>query len=126
VAHRIPTPLVRQATIAVGALLILASADVGDWRAALHAGAACVVSFVLCMIGWRFAGLGRGDARLAALGGLGLGWSSPQSIALGLIALCAISLLQVVCVLSRGGGRRTMIAYALPLSVGFLVAATAI
>lgn len=123
VAHRIPTPLVRQAVAAVAGLLLSTALLDGRWRPVALAIVACVALFGLALIGWRFAGLGRGDVRLAALGGLGMGWSSTRGLALGLVVFCAACMAQVIVTLARGGDRHTMMAVGPPLCCGLLVAA---
>jgi hypothetical protein len=122
-AHRIPTPLVRQAVAIVAGLLLLTSLLNGRWRPVAVAIVACVGLSALALIGWRFAGLGRGDVRLTALGALGLGWSSVRGLVLGLVVFCVACVVQVIVALARGGDRHTMIAVGPPLCCGFLVAA---
>jgi leader peptidase (prepilin peptidase)/N-methyltransferase len=126
VTHRIPTSLVRRAGIVAAGLLLITSGADERWRPTIVAGIACAASFGIGMAGRRFAGLGRGDVRLAALGGLGLGWSSARSLVLGAAALCLVSLVQAIVVLVRGGDRHSAIAYGVPLAVGYLVASAAV
>lgn len=121
--HRIPTPLVRQAIAVVTGLLVMTALLDGRWRPIAVGVGACVVLWALTLAGWRIAGVGRGDVRLAALGGLGLGWSSARGVAVGLAVFCAACVLQVIVTLARGGDRHTMIAVGPPLCCGFLAAA---
>jgi leader peptidase (prepilin peptidase)/N-methyltransferase len=121
--HRIPTPLVRQAVAAIASLLLLTALLDAQWRPVAVAIVACVALFGVALVGWRFAGLGRGDVRLAALGGLGLGWSSARGLALGLAVFCVACVVQEIVTLARGGDRHTMMALGPPLCCGFLVGA---
>jgi leader peptidase (prepilin peptidase) / N-methyltransferase len=123
VTHRIPTPLVRQAVVAVAGLLLLTAVLDGQWGPVAVAIVASVALSALALAAWRFAGLGRGDVRLATLGGLGLGWSSVRGLALGLGVFCAACVVQVIVTLARGGDRHTIMAVGPPLCCGFLVAA---
>lgn len=122
-SRRVPTSVVRQSGVLVAVLLVGRAAVDQEWRPVVIAAIACVVSFSLALAGWRYAELGRGDSRLAALGGLGLGWTSIHAVVLGLAALCIVSLVGVGVVLARGGDRHTMIPFGVPIAVGFLVAA---
>jgi leader peptidase (prepilin peptidase)/N-methyltransferase len=124
--HRIPTPLVRRIGVAVAVIVAVTAVVNNDWNPLFVAAIASGGSFTLTMMGWRFAGIGRGDTRLAALGGLGLGWSSFHAVAIGLLAFCVLSLVQVGVTLAHGGNRHSMIAYGLPLCLGYLIAASAI
>jgi leader peptidase (prepilin peptidase)/N-methyltransferase len=121
--HRIPAPLVRQAVAAIASLLLLTALLDGRWRPVAVGIVACVALFAFALVGWRFAGLGRGDVRLAAGGGLGMGWSSARGLALGLAVFCAAWMVQAILILARGGDRYTMMAVGPPLCCGFLVAA---
>lgn len=122
-SRRIPTSVVRQSGVLAAALLVACAAIDQEWRPAVLAAIACGISFSLAVAGWRFAGLGRGDARLAALGGLGLGWTSIHGVVLGLAALCVVSLAEVGVAHACGGDRHTMIPFGVPIAVGFLIAA---
>ncbi|WP_299960151.1 peptidase [uncultured Modestobacter sp.] len=124
VTQRIPTPLIRQATVVTCALLVGGLSVHADWRGLVLSGvgsAAATVSLLLC---WRFAGAGFGDVRLAALGGLGLGHATHEGLLLGLVAFGAMTGVQAGVALARGGTRRTLIPYGPALAAGFLIAAT--
>lgn len=123
--RRVPTPLVRQAAVATALLLLLAAGLTGTWTRLGWAFLGSVVSGLLLALGERYAGVGRGDVRLAVLGGLGLGWVGLGGAWIGLAVLCAVSLVQVLVAFARGGDRRTHIPYGPALVAGFLAAALA-
>lgn len=79
--HRLPTGLVRPATLLVAAQLALSSAVTGDWAALLRAGGCALALFVvfllLALLASLFGGaFGLGDVQLAALLGLTTGYLS--------------------------------------------------
>lgn len=122
--QRIPTPLMRQGG-AVTALLVLVAASVaGDWHGLLLAGLASAAAGLILAACWKFAGAGFGDVRLAALGGLGLGHTSPRALLWAFVAFTLILAPQAIWTLSRGGNRQTMFAYGPALAIGFGLAAT--
>lgn len=125
VTQRVPTPLIRQGTVATALLLLLAAVLLTGWDRLGWAVLTAAASGVLLLLAERFAGVGRGDVRMAVLGGLGVGWVGigVGNIALGLAALCVVTVAQVLVVLARGGNRHTAIPYAPALALGFLVAA---
>ncbi|SDG21579.1 hypothetical protein [Klenkia brasiliensis] len=123
IARRIPTPLVRHATVAVFVLLTAGAVVAnswGTWGAGL--GGALLMAGAL-MAAWRYAGAGRGDVRLAALGGLGLGFASAVGLIAGLLAWAVVTLLQSIRAVARGGSLKTEIALAPGLAIGLFVAA---
>ncbi|TFV66561.1 UNVERIFIED_ORG: peptidase [Bacillus sp. AZ43] len=124
VTQRIPTPLIRQATVGTGVLLTVGLTLHGDWRALLISGLAAAAAGVVLLLCWRFAGAGFGDVRLAALGGLGLGHATHHGLLFGFVAFCVITVTQAVVTLMRGGGRQSTFPYGPALAVGFLLAAT--
>lgn len=106
--HRIPDGLVVPGAAMLGALLVVASADSGQWQRLVAAGAAgalaYVVLFLLAMLPW--GGPGYGDVKLGALQCGALGWVDPWLPGLGLVAGFVLSGVVVsVLVLAR---RRTM------------------
>jgi leader peptidase (prepilin peptidase)/N-methyltransferase len=124
VTQRIPTPLVRQAAVGTGVLLIVGLAVAGNWRGLLLSGVAAAAAGAVLLLCWRFAGAGFGDVRLAALGGLGLGHATHRGLFLALVAFTLITLTQAVITLVRGRDRRGTFPYGPALAVGFLLAAT--
>lgn len=121
--QRVPTPLVRQATALTALLLFAAAVGAGHWIRLLMAGVVAASAGALFLLGARFAGIGRGDVRLAVLGGLGLGWAGLAGIGLGLAVLLLITFAQALVALARGGNRGTHISYGPAMVVGFLLAA---
>jgi leader peptidase (prepilin peptidase)/N-methyltransferase len=124
VTQRIPTDLVRQGIVVTLVLLTCGFAVHGDWSALSLSVAAAVSSGLVVLLCWRFAGAGFGDVRLAVLGGLGLGHSTPGGLLIGLAAVALLIGTQAIVTLRRGGGRQTMIPLGPALAVGFLLAAT--
>lgn len=124
VTQRIPTPLVRQATVGTGVLLTVGFAVHGDWRGLLTSGLAAAAAGVVLLLCWRFAGAGFGDVRLAVLGGLGLGHATHRGLLLALAAFTVITVTQALITLTRDGDRRGTFPYGPALAAGFLLAAT--
>ncbi len=126
--RRMPTVLLRAATVTTAVLLIPATALDTDYSPArpLHAVIVCVLCWALLWLGWKWGSLGRADARLAALGGLGLGWLGLGALPAGVVAFCLVSGLQVGVILARGEGRRSQLPYGPALTAGFLAAALAL
>ena len=123
VTQRIPTALVRQATVAVGVLLSVGLALHRDWAGLVLSGVASLAGGLTMLVCWRVAGAGFGDVRLAVLGGLGLGHATPNGLVLGLAAFTVVTGVQAGVALARGGTRRTLIPFGPALAAGFLVAA---
>lgn len=123
VTQRIPTALVRQATVAVAVLLTAGLALHRDWAGLVLSAVAALVGGLTMLMCWRLAGAGFGDVRLAVLGGLGLGHTSPANLVLGLVAFTVVTGVLAGIALARGGSRRTLIPLAPALAAGFLVAA---
>jgi leader peptidase (prepilin peptidase)/N-methyltransferase len=124
VTQRIPTPLVRRATVGTGVLLTVGFAVHGDWRGLLISGLAAAAAGVVLLLCWRFAGAGFGDVRLAVLGGLGLGHATHRGLLLALAAFSLIAVTQAVITLICGGDRQRSFPCGPALAVGFLLAAT--
>jgi leader peptidase (prepilin peptidase)/N-methyltransferase len=76
----------------------------------------------LVWLGWRFGPIGRGDVRLALLGGLPLGFTSSHSLLPAVAAFVGVSLAQAGVALALGGGRKTQVPFGPPLAALFLAA----
>ena len=124
VTQRVPTPLVRRAGVVTCALLVVGLALQGDWTGLMISGVASLASGLTLLLGWRFAGAGFGDVRLATLGGLGLGHATHRGLLVALAAFASITVTQAVITLMRGGNRRSTFPYGPALAIGFLLAAT--
>ena len=122
--QRIPTPLVRQGGAVTALLVLVAASLAGDWRGLLLAGLASAAAGLILTVCWKFAGAGFGDVRLAALGGLGLGHTSPLALLWAFVAFTLTIAAQAIWTLARGGNRHTMFAYGPALAIGFGLAAT--
>ncbi|WP_338104992.1 peptidase [Modestobacter muralis] len=123
VTQRIPTPLVRQATVLSSLLLGVALVAHGDWRGLVLSGVCSIAAGLTMTMCWRYAGAGFGDVRLAFLGGLGLGHVTHEGLQLGLATVAVTTAVLAAVALARGGSRKTMIPYGPALVAGFLVAA---
>jgi leader peptidase (prepilin peptidase)/N-methyltransferase len=103
-------------------LLAAAALATGDWaafgRAALSAVIVFVVFFVLVLISPR--SIGMGDAKLAALLGLGLGWLGAEVLVLGVAAGFVV---QAVLALALLATRRVGLRGELPFGPAMLVGA---
>lgn len=119
--HRLPDVLVLTAYPPVGGVLIAAGVATGDadrlLRSALAAAAALAAVGVLAAFG----GFGFGDAKLAGLLGLVLGWVSWSAVlAAILLTLTATTVPALRALLTRG--RTARFAFGPPLLLGALVA----
>ncbi len=123
--RRIPTRLLVRGGTITATLLVLATVATGDWRALVVTAAAVLASGAVVALCWRFAGVGFGDVRLAAAGGLGLGHVSTMSVAVGLALFAGFSVTQAVYIYWRTRNRKAHFALAPALVLGFLAAATA-
>lgn len=124
VTQRIPTALVRRGGAGTVALLIMGLAVHRDWRGLIFSAAAAAAAGSALLLFWRFAGVGFGDVRLAALGGLGLGHATYRGAIVGLFAFCVVTLIQAGVTILRGANRRTTIPFGPALATGLLVAAS--
>jgi leader peptidase (prepilin peptidase)/N-methyltransferase len=123
VQHKLLPNRVVLPSIGIGtALLTIAASGTGDWPALLRGvGAAAslfVVFFVLVMISPR--SIGMGDAKLAALLGLYLGWLGWEFVLLGIAAGFVVQALLAVLLL---GTRRIGLKGELPFGPALLVGA---
>ena len=121
--HKIPTRLVYPATAASVALLALASAHDGSWAAFRRAvlGALAASAFLWLLVLVAPSGMGDGDARLALLLGLFLGWQGWKHVYFGLLAGFLVgSLAGIGLMIARRGGRKMQIAFGPYLAVGAL------
>jgi leader peptidase (prepilin peptidase)/N-methyltransferase len=122
--HRLPDGLVLPAYPALGALLLVASATSGEWRAMLVA-LACMAGayslyFVMALISP--ASLGFGDVKLAGLIGLVLGWLGVPVALLGLMAGFVVGgVIALVFLLARRAGWKSQIAFGPAMLIGALV-----
>ena len=109
----------------MAAFLALAELGTGDWaafgRAALGAGILFVVFFVLVLVSPR--SIGMGDAKLAALLGLGLGWLGATVLVLGIAAGFVVqAVLALVLLASRRVGLRGELPFGPAMLIGAALA----
>lgn len=121
----IPNRIVYPTLVAVGALLVVASAADARWSAlwwAAAAGAACFAAFFAVHVAVP-RGMGFGDVRLAGLVGMATGWWSPgQAFVAVLAAFVLGSVVGVVAMAVSGAGRRTRVPFGPFLAAGAVVA----
>lgn len=120
---RIPTALVRQATVA--AILLLTAASIaGHSLDRLAAGLiVAAISGGLFYLAHRFSTMGPGDPRLATLGGFGAGWAGYHGLVAGMLAFSLATTVQVAITVTRARTWHTTMPYGPSLAIGFLVAA---
>ncbi len=121
--QRIPTALLRVGGSATLLLVVLAVLATEDWRALGVTLVACVAACAVLAACWRFGGMGFGDVRLSAVGGLGLGHTTYRSLVLGLFVFVAVTLCQAAWTFARTRNRYALFAYGPALALAFLVAA---
>lgn len=121
--QRIPTTLVRQATVTVAVLVLIGGLVSEDWWFVLQSAAWCVVAGCALLAAHHFAGAGFGDVRLAALGGLGLSSATAYSVLMGLVVWGGVLAAQTMIGYTRHGTLRTQVALGPGLTAGFLTAA---
>lgn len=121
--QRIPTRIVGPGALVIAALIVVAGIATHDWHIPIGALIGCVSAGAIVAIGWRFAGIGFGDVRLAAVGGLGLGHATSRAIEVGLFGFALVSLAGAVWTFLRTRDRKASFAYGPALVVGFLLAA---
>ena len=121
--QRIPTVLVRAGTAAVAVLFTVGFSMGHNWRSFALAAVTSVTSAVTLLVCWRLLGVGRGDVRLALLGGLGLGGADGRGVLVGLLVFAAVVVGCVVQQRSLGGTKTTTIPLGPALAAGFISAA---
>ena len=122
--HRIATRLIYPATVVGAALLAVAAANDGTWewwkRAVIGGLAASAFLWLLAFIAP--SGMGDGDARLALLLGLFLGWRGWRHVYLGLLAGFLLgSIAGLALIVARRGTRKSQIAFGPYLAAGGLM-----
>lgn len=122
--HRIATRLVYPASLAGAALLAVAAASDGTWeawtRAVLGGLAASAFLWLLAFIAP--SGMGDGDARLALLLGMFLGWRGWRHVYMGLVAGFLLgSVAGIALIVARRGTRKSQIAFGPYLAAGALL-----
>jgi leader peptidase (prepilin peptidase) / N-methyltransferase len=123
--QRIPTRLVYAGGLAAAGLVVGAALVTGDVRALALTIVAVGAGGLVLAFCWRFLGIGFGDVRLAALGGLGLGHTTPIPLALGVLALAAALSATVVWTVLRSGERVAQVSYGPAIALSAIVAAAA-
>jgi leader peptidase (prepilin peptidase)/N-methyltransferase len=120
--HRIPDGLVLPGAVMLAALLVIASAESGQWHrlatALATAAATYLALFVLAMVPW--GGPGYGDVKLAALLAGALGWVDPW---LPLVAFVAGIVLSGVVVSVLVVARRRTLAASVAFGPGLVAGA---
>ncbi|QGN57093.1 A24 family peptidase [Nostocoides sp. HKS02] len=123
--HRLPDGLVLPAYPALGALVALAAAGLGDWGSLLRAVACMAGLFALYFVmAWISpSSLGFGDVKLAGLIGLVLGWVGVPQALLGVLAGFVVGgVVALVMLVGRRVGLRSHIAFGPAMLAGAFVA----
>jgi leader peptidase (prepilin peptidase)/N-methyltransferase len=119
--RKLPKQIVYLVTILVGALLLLASGETGDWRRlviAACAGAAWFgLFFAINAVNPRW--LGFGDVRLAFCLGLSLGWLGVGYVFVGfLLASLVGTVVGIGLIVTKGAGLTTQVPFGPFLAIG--------
>ena len=119
--RKLPKQIVYLVTILVGALLLLASGETGDWRRlviAACAGAAWFgLFFAINAVNPRW--LGFGDVRLAFCLGLSLGWLGVGYVFVGfLLASLVGTVIGIGLIVMKGAGLTTQVPFGPFLAIG--------
>jgi leader peptidase (prepilin peptidase)/N-methyltransferase len=123
--QRVPTGVVRTGGIFTAAALVAAGLATHDYRSLAAALVAVIVSAVVLALCWRFAGVGWGDVRLAAAGGLGMGHATRSGITTGIAVFVVITFVQAVYTYAKTRDRKAHFPLGPALAAGFLAAAAA-
>jgi leader peptidase (prepilin peptidase)/N-methyltransferase len=122
--HRLPDGLVLPSYPALLALVVVATAGLGDWSALWRALACLAASYTLFFVmSWISpASLGFGDVKLSGLIGLVVGWLGIGPAVVAVMAGGIVGgLVAIVMLVGRRVGLRSQIAYGPPLMVGAFV-----
>lgn len=112
--HRLPDAIVLPSYVVAAALLALASAGAGDWGAALRGliGGAVLFAFYFLLLVVYPAGMGFGDAKLAGVLGLYLGWLGWGALVVGAFAAFLVGgVFAIGLLIARRAGRRSGIPF---------------
>ncbi len=123
--HRLPNVIVLPSYAVLAALLAVASAVTGDWGALVRAGlgALAMLAFFVALILAYPAGMGAGDAKLAGVLGLVLGYLSIAAVVVGVAAGFVLGAVVGVALLVAGrAGRKTAVPFGPFLIAGALFA----
>ncbi|MFE5341116.1 prepilin peptidase [Isoptericola sp. NPDC056578] len=125
--HRLPDALTYPTTAVVGALLALAALGGGTWDTALRAllgGLLLGGAYLLLHLAHR-SGMGRGDAKLAALLGLVTAWYGWSTlVAAAVLPILLGGAVAIVLMASRRASRGTALAFGPYLLAGAAIAVT--
>jgi leader peptidase (prepilin peptidase)/N-methyltransferase len=120
--QRIPALLVWEGGVLTALLIAAAGLATNDWSALFMSLIGCGIACFLLALCWRFAGMGFGDVRLAAVGGLGLGHVTQRGLTVAVLAFALLAAGQAIWTYARTRDRTARFAYGPALAVGFLVA----
>lgn len=120
--HRIPNLVTGPAALVLAGGLAAAAGLSGDWPRfgrALLAGVALLVGFAVLTV---LSSFGAGDAKLAGVAGLVLGWAGWPTVIAGLLAGFLAAAVVAVALLAGGRSRHSHLAFGPPLTIGTVVA----
>ena len=120
--HRIPNLVTGLAALLLTGGLAAAAGLAGDWPRlgqAVLAGVAVLTVFAVLSIVSSF---GAGDAKLAGVAGLVLGWAGWPTVVVGLTAAFLIAAIAAVILLVRGRSRHSHLPFGPSLVIGAIIA----
>jgi len=122
--QRVPTGTVRAAGVVVLVALTSVAIALADYNPLVLGLIGSAAAFGILALGWRYADVGRGDVRMAALGGLGLGTATARGLTIGVIAFALIAGAHAAVTYVRTRDRKARVPLGPALAVGFFAAAT--
>jgi leader peptidase (prepilin peptidase)/N-methyltransferase len=120
--QRVPTKVVRVAGVVVLIALACTAAALTDYRPLIVGAVGAVIAFGIVALGWKYADVGRGDVRLATLGGLGLGASTLRGLVIGIFAFALVAGIHAAVTYARTRDRKSRIPLGPALTVCFFTA----
>lgn len=123
ITQRVPTGTVRTAGVVVLIGLASVAIALADYKPLVLGLVGSAAAFGILALGWRYADIGRGDVRMAALGGLGLGAATARGLTIGVIAFALIAGVHAAVTCVRTRDRKARVPLGPALAVGFFAAA---
>ena len=111
--RRVPRPVIVAGTVWVGLCLVVAAGPDARWSRLAAAAATAAAGWALLWVVARLGGAGRGDAGVAGLLGLGLGWAGWPAAVTGMVAAVLLAAAWAVAQVALGKvGRGGVIPFA--------------
>lgn len=119
---RVPTGIVRSGAVITLAGLVAAVLATSRSMPLIVGVVASAAAFTILLVGWRFADVGFGDVRLAALGGLGLGAATYLGVLVAVVVTSVLIAGRTAMALRRARDPAARFALGPALVAGFFVA----